>query len=49
MRDTGKEIASQLLRTNDIAEYHKNDMVVNVEVRSVTRRKLGKHGKKFRI
>lgn len=49
MRNTGKERGLLLLRTNDIAVYQKNDMVENFEVRSVTRRKLGEHGKKLRI
>jgi len=49
MQDTGKERGLLLLRRNNIAVYQKNDMVENLEVRSVTRRKLGGHRKKFRI
>ena len=49
MRDTGKERGLLLLRANDIAVYQKSDMVENFEVHSVTRRKLGGHGKKFHI
>ena len=36
-------------RPTAFAVYQKNDMVENLEVRSVTRRKFGGHGKKFRI
>ena len=41
MRDTGKERGLLLLRRNDTAVYKKNEMVENLELCIVTRRKFG--------
>jgi len=49
MQDIVKERGLLLLRRNNIAVHQKNDMVENLEVRIVTRRKLGGHRRKFHI